>query len=362
MQRPSREIDWNNLGFGKIFGDHKFEKRYNSDRVYSSGIVPYSPILLDPAAGVLNYGDGLIGGLRAQTTPHGEIIIFQLKAHAERMARDAQHYSMPLEANDFIEAVVQTVRANEDFVPPYTIDGRKFLYIRPQLWGSGINFTIGVSPETTFSIIVTPCETFTKTPYKVIAYPLSARADACRKTITNYSPYNPLCRVARAQGFSQILHLDPTGTFPEEVGPANVFFVLYNGSIITPSLKRKSILPGITRSSIITIARHLDFEVTEVDWSLKDILPKCAEAFACGTAVGITPIDEIFNPSMQEWGLENDKAGCVHYQEYAQSHSPQILWKLSSSHSQSTSHTLRKALISLQATADKDVFGWNYQI
>lgn len=360
MQRAKREIDWNKLGFGKIFGDYKFEQRYVGSVAWEGRIVPHGPMMLDPAAGVINYGDGLIGGLRAQSTVEGKVFVFRPDTHAMRMTRDAAHYGMPCDVNTLMHAVVATVRANKFFIPPYSKDGRRFLYIRPQLLGTGINFTIGAAPETTLAMIVSPCETFTTYPYRVIAYPLAARADAIRKTITNYSPYNPQCRVARAQGFSQILHLDPLGIHPEEVGPANVFFVMRDGRLTTPSLTRKSILPGITRHSVKSLAVHLNMEVLEYDIPLIDLLPECVEAFACGTAVGITPIDEIFFPHLGEWSLDNDRVGCTHYQEYGASNS--TIWKLSSSCRDSITQRLRRELVGIQGGTLPDIFGWNYEV
>jgi branched-chain amino acid aminotransferase len=269
------------------------------------GIVSNTKFELDPAAGSLHYADALIGGMRTyRVSPQGPIAIFGAADHAARMARDASYYGIPFTAEDFLDPLPKLIRAIENYIPPYDETGNRYLYIRPIIFASGKNFKIGIAPEYTFAIIATPSEGFIPHPFKVIAVPMPARADAMHKTVGNYTPFNPRCRMARAQGFNQILHLDQSGTYADEVGPSNVFFVMKNGTIYTPNFDRESLLPGITRHYIIMLAKQLNMHVHEANIPFAQFAPDIAEAFACGTAFGVAPIDSIFYPS-SGWNLKD---------------------------------------------------------
>jgi branched-chain amino acid aminotransferase len=254
-------------------------------------------ITINECAGVLQYAQTCFEGLKAYTTEHGDIVTFRPDLNADRMESSCKRLEMPVFPKDrFIEAVLQTIEANKDWVPPYGSGAT--LYIRPYMFGS--NPVIGVKPadEYQFRILVTPVGPYFKGGVKPIKVRLSDLDRAAPhgtgdiKAGLNYamSLYNIVD--AHKAGYAENIYLDPaTHTYLEETGGANILLVTKDGKLVTP--KSDSILPSITRRSILYVAKEiLKMDVEERRIS-KDELSDFAECGLCGTAAVISPVGQI---------------------------------------------------------------------
>ena len=254
-------------------------------------------ILLNECACVFQYSQSCFEGLKAYTTEDGHIVTFRPDLNAERMANSARRLEMPAYPEDkFIEAVVKTVEANEAYVPPYGSGAT--LYIRPYMFGS--NAVIGVKPadEYQFRILTTPVGPY----FKGGAKPLTIRvSDFDRaaphgtghiKAGLNYAMSLHAIVSAHQEGYDENMYLDAaTRTKVEETGGANFIFVTKDGTVVTP--KSDSILPSITRRSLMYVAEHylgLKAETREVYF---DEVKDFAECGLCGTAAVISPVGKI---------------------------------------------------------------------
>lgn len=251
---------------------------------------------MSPAAGVLNYGQGLFEGMKAQRTDSGEIVIFRPSANAARLQSGAKRLGMKeVPEALFVSAVEQLVSANARWVPP---SGRGALYIRPVLWGTGAILGVQAAPEFTFLLYCCPVGPYFKGGLSPIS--LKVTQDFHRaapggiggvKAIGNYCQGLAPAKVAKAEGFAEVLYLDAVeNRYIEEVGAAN-FFCVKAGVLYTPALSG-SILPGVTRMSIMDIARDLGHEVRECKLDINFAL-EADEAFCSGTAAVLTPIGKI---------------------------------------------------------------------
>lgn len=294
---PSKDIDWDALGFTYLPTDTMYMAKTKLGEPWKHGeLMPYGDISISPAAGVLNYGQGCFEGMKAQRTDDGEIVIFRPKANAARMASGADRLGMPaVDEEIFVAAVCNAVRANAKFVPP---QGRGALYIRPVLWGTGPILGVAPAPEYTFMIYCCPVGPYFKggmTPISLKVSPNHHRAcpggSGSVKAIGNYAPGMIPSKRAKTEGFSEIIYLDTVEhKYVEEVGAAN-FFCVKDGKIYTPTLSG-TILPGVTRMSILAIAKDLGHEVEECKLDISFALD-ADEAFCCGTAAVISPIGKI---------------------------------------------------------------------
>ncbi|MGN0383740.1 MAG: branched-chain amino acid aminotransferase [Eubacterium sp.] len=309
-----KNIDWENLDFSYIETDKRFVSNYRNG-VWDEGILTSDAnVTINECAGVLQYAQTCFEGLKAYTTEKGQIVTFRPDLNAERMENTAKRLEMPVFPTDkFIEAVVKTVEANEDYVPPYGSGAT--LYIRPYMFGS--NPVIGVKPadEYQFRIFTTPVGPYFKGGIK----PLTLRVcDYDRaapngtghiKAGLNYAMSLHAIVTAHQEGYDENMYLDAaTRTKVEETGGANFLFVTKDKKVVTP--KSNSILPSITRRSLLTVAKEylgLEVEEREVYFSeVKDF----AECGLCGTAAVISPVgkivdhgNEIYFPSgMNEMG------------------------------------------------------------
>ncbi|KAK9715459.1 hypothetical protein RND81_06G166900 [Saponaria officinalis] len=291
------DIDWENVGFGVTPTDYMYVMKCSVDEEFSEGrLIPYGNIELSPAAGVLNYGQGLFEGMKALRREDGKIVLFRPNENALRMEIGAQRMCMPAPSVDlFVEAVKLTALANKRWIPP---PGKGSLYIRPLLLGTGPILGVSPAPEYTFLIYASPVGNY----FKDGSAPLNLYVEeefhrACRggaggvKSITNYAPaLRPLAR-AKDRGFSDVLYLDSVHKkYVEEVSSCNVFIVKDN-VISTPSTKG-SILPGVTRKSIIEIARDFGYQVEERLIEVEELL-KADKVFCTGTAVVVVPVGSI---------------------------------------------------------------------
>ena len=292
-----KDIDWGNLGFAYMPTDKRFVANYKNG-AWDEGTLTSDPnVVLNECACVFQYSQSCFEGLKAYTTEDGHIVTFRPDLNAERMANSARRLEMPAYPEDkFIEAVVKTVEANEAYVPPYGSGAT--LYIRPYMFGS--NAVIGVKPadEYQFRILTTPVGPY----FKGGAKPLTIRvSDFDRaaphgtghiKAGLNYAMSLHAIMTAHEEGYAENMYLDPaTRTKVEETGGANFIFITKDGKFVTP--KSNSILPSITRRSLMVVAKeYLGLEVEERE-VLFDEVKDFAECGLCGTAAVISPVGKI---------------------------------------------------------------------
>ena len=293
----SKNIDWSNLGFGYIQTDKRFVSNYK-DGAWDDGIITEdATVTMSECAGVLQYAQTCFEGLKAYTTEDGHVVCFRPDLNAQRMADTCKRLEMPVYPEDkWVEAIVKTVQANLDWVPPYGSGAT--LYIRPYMFGS--NPVIGVKPadEYQFRVFCTPVGPYFKGGAKPIVIRVSDFDRAAPngtghiKAGLNYAMSLHAIVDAHNKGYSENLYLDPaTRTKVEETGGANFIFITKDGKLVTP--KSDSILPSITRRSLMIVAeKYLGMEVEHREVYL-DELKDFAECGLCGTAAVISPVGKI---------------------------------------------------------------------
>ena len=292
-----KNIDWSNLGFGYVQTDKRYVSNFKDGSWDEGTLTSDATVVINECAGVLQYAQTVFEGLKAYTTEDGHIVTFRPDLNAARLKASAERLEMPAFPEDrFIDAIVQTVAANEAYVPPYGSGAT--LYIRPYLFGT--NPVIGVKPadEYQFRVFTTPVGPY----FKGGVRPLTIRvADFDRaaphgtghiKAGLNYAMSLHAIVSAHKEGYDENLYLDPaTRTKVEETGGANFLFVSKDGKVVTP--KSSSILPSITRRSLVYVAKeYLGLEVEEREVYLSE-LEDMAECGLCGTAAVISPVGKI---------------------------------------------------------------------
>ena len=292
-----KQLDWSNLGFGYIQTDARFVSVYK-DGAWDEGRITDDPnVTLNECAGVFQYAQTVFEGLKAYTTEDGHIVCFRPDLNAARMVDSAKRLEMPAFPEDrFVDAVKQVVKANAAYVPPYGSGAT--LYVRPYMMGT--NPVIGVKPadEYMFRIFVTPVGPYFKGGAKPITIKVSDFDRAAPngtghiKAGLNYAMSLHAIVTAHEEGYSENMYLDArTRTKVEETGGANFIFITKDGKLVTP--KSSSILPSITRRSLIYVAEHyLNMQVEEREVLLEEV-KDFAEAGLCGTAAVISPIGKI---------------------------------------------------------------------
>ena len=292
-----KDIDWSNIGFGYIKTDYRYVSNFKDGSWDEGALITDDTITLSECACVLQYAQTCFEGLKAYTTEDGHIVIFRPDLNAERMMNSAARLEMPQFPKErFVEAVTKLVEANADFVPPYGSGAT--LYIRPYMFGT--NPVIGVKPasEYQFRAFCTPVGPYFKGGAKPITIRVTDFDRAAPhgtghvKAGLNYAMSLHAIVDAHKQGFDENMYLDAgTRTYVEETGGANFIFVTKDGTVVTP--KSDSILPSITRRSILYVAEHylgLKTEERKVPFSeVKDF----AECGLCGTAAVISPVGKI---------------------------------------------------------------------
>ena len=292
-----KDIDWSNLGFGYVKTDKRFVANYKNGAWDNGVITDDDKVVISECAGVLQYSQSCFEGMKAYTTENGHTLIFRPDMNASRMADSCRRLEMPVFPEDkFVEAIAETVRANEDWVPPYGSGAS--LYIRPYMFGS--NPVIGVKPadEYQFRVFTTPVGPYFKGGAKPLTIKVSDFDRAAPhgtghiKAGLNYAMSLHAIVTAHAEGYAENMYLDPaTRTKVEETGGANFLFVTKDGKVVTP--KSDSILPSITRRSLVHVAKeYLGLEVEERE-VLFDEVKDFAECGLCGTAAVISPVGKI---------------------------------------------------------------------
>ena len=292
-----KNIDWANIGFGYRETDKRYVSNYKNGAWDEGTITEDANVVISECAGVLQYAQTIFEGLKAYTTQDGRIVTFRPDLNGERMEQSAARLEMPVYSKDkFVEAVLKTIKANEAYVPPYGSGAT--LYIRPYMFGS--NPVIGVKPadEYQFRVFTTPVGPYFKGGVKPLTIRVSDFDRAAPhgtghiKAGLNYAMSLHAIVDAHNQGYDENMYLDAaTRTNVEETGGANFLFVTGDGKVVTP--KSDSILPSITRRSLVQVARdYLGLEVEEREVPLEEV-KEFAECGLCGTAAVISPVGKI---------------------------------------------------------------------
>lgn len=292
-----KNIDWANLGFGYVETDKRFVSYYKNGAWDEGALISDPMVTMSECACVLQYAQTCFEGMKAYTTEKGQAVVFRPDLNADRMADSAARLEMPVFPQDrFVDAVAQVVKANEAYVPPYGSGAT--LYLRPYMYGK--NAVIGVKPadEFEFRIFCTPVGPYFKGGVKPLTICVSDfdRAAPCGtghiKGGLNYAMSLHAIVTAHKNGFDENMYLDPkTRTKVEETGGANFLFVTKDNKVVTP--KSSSILPSITRRSLVYVAKeYLGLEVEEREVYFDEV-KDFAECGLCGTAAVISPVGKI---------------------------------------------------------------------
>lgn len=337
-----KNLDWGNLPFGYMKTDKRFVANFKNGKWDNGKLTKDDKVCITECAGVLQYAQTCFEGLKAYTTQDGRIVTFRPDLNAERMERSCKRLEMPVFPKErFVQACLDVIKANKDWVPPYGSGAT--LYLRPYMFGS--DAVIGVKPATEyqFRILVTPVGPYFKGGVKPITVRLSDLDRAAPhgtgdiKAGLNYamSLYNIVD--AHNNGFAENMYTDPaTHTYIEETGGANVLFVTKDGKLVTP--KSDSILPSITRRSLVQVAKdYLNIEVEERQIN-KSELADFAECGLCGTAAVISPVGKI-----------NDHGKEIIFNEGKDEMGPVL-------------NKLRETLTGIQMGSIKAPEGWIYEI
>ena len=292
-----KNIDWSNLGFGYMETDKRYVSNYKDGAWDQGGLTQDANVVLNECAGVLQYAQTIFEGLKAYTTEDGHIVTFRPDLNAERMEQSAARLEMPIFPRErFVDAVTRVVSANAAYVPPYGSGAS--LYVRPYMFGS--NAVIGVKPadEFQFRVFCTPVGPYFKGGVKPLTICVSDFDRAAPhgtghiKAGLNYAMSLHAIVSAHKAGYDENMYLDAaTRTKVEETGGANFLFVTKDGRVVTP--KSDSILPSITRRSLVYVAeKYLGLQVEEREVFFEEI-KDFAECGLCGTAAVISPVGKI---------------------------------------------------------------------
>jgi len=291
------------LGFGRTFTDHIFLMDYQKGEGWKNPrIEPYHPLPLDPGALVLHYGQEVFEGLKAYRWPSGEIYLFRARMNFQRMNRSASRLCMPeLDVDFLLEALRQLIRLEKDWVP---ITPGASLYIRPNMIATEAALGVQISKKFLFYIMLGPVGAYYPQGFNPVdiyvteKYIRAARGGLGEaKTLANYAASLLAGEEAHDLGYTQVLWLDAIERkYAEEVGTSNIFFYI-GDELITPPLDG-TILPGITRDSVLHIARRWEMKVFERRISLDEVISalesgKLREIFASGTAAVISPVGKL---------------------------------------------------------------------
>lgn len=296
-----RVIDCNQLTFSLYPYAHEmkmFESYYRDGQWDEGAVVNFHEIPLSPAANILNYGQGIFEGMKAYYSVKGKVVLFRPEENARRFERSAHKLAIPgITADKFMKAVIDTVKANIDFIPK-SDDGRCSLYLRPVCIGTEPLLGVRAAKEYLFYIFASPVG-----PYfdkvgivKLLAQQInraSPHGTGDAKAVCNYPVTMRPKQEAIAEGYNDVIYLDPIkNQYIEEAGAANFFALMDDNSLVTPPLG--TILPGITRDSVIQLAKKIyKIKVEERDVSVDEVISRAKECFVTGTAAIITSVSDI---------------------------------------------------------------------
>ncbi len=308
-------IDWSSLRFDYLKTDLRYVSYYKDGKWDDGQLVEDNKVHISEASTALHYGQQCFEGMKAYRTKDGKINLFRPDENAKRMQRSMRRIMMPeIPVEKFIDAAMQVVKANEHFVPPYGSGAT--LYLRPFAIGIGDNVGVKPAPEYLFSVFCVPVGPYFKGGMAPVNFMTSdydraaPNGTGAAKVGGNYAGSLLPHEEAVQKGYADCIYLDPrTHTKIEEVGAANFFGITEDGKFVTPV--SPSILPSITKYSLMHIAEnYLDLEVEERD-VLIDKLDEFTEAGACGTAAVITPIGSIMHKGNEHTFYSETEVGPV---------------------------------------------------
>lgn len=300
---PKSKPDESNLGFGRFFTDHMFVMDYKEEKGWHSPrIVPYAPLQLEPSVAVFHYGQAVFEGMKAFRAPDGRVLLFRPEQNMARLNRSNARMSIPQFDEEFaLRAIKELVALDQDWIP--SAEGTA-LYLRPFIIATDQVLGVRASMTYQFIVILSPVGAYYPegiNPVSIYVEPHYVRAvrggTGYAKAAGNYAGSLLAQKEAKDKGYSQVLWLDGLEQkYVEEVGAMNVYFNI-GGELITPELG-DSILPGITRDSVMRLLKSWDIPVTERRLSIDEIFEAHAdgtliEAFGCGTAAVISPIGKL---------------------------------------------------------------------
>ena len=307
-------------GFGRHFTDHMVTIKWTEGRGWHDAqLVPYAPLSIDPANMTLHYAQTIFEGLKAYRQPDGTVATFRPEANARRFQASARRLAMPeLPVETFIEACDALVRQDKAWVPS---EGEASLYLRPFMFASEVGLGVRPANEYLFLVIASPAGAYFSGGVKPVSVWLSEEyvraapgGTGAAKTGGNYAASLVAQAQAIEHGCDQVVWLDAIERrWIEEMGGMNLYFV-YGNRIVTPELSG-SLLPGITRDSLLNIAADLGYEVGEGrisvdDWKRGNEDGSLTEVFACGTAAVITPVGSV-KSTRADWSVADGRPGDV---------------------------------------------------
>ncbi|GGM06592.1 branched-chain amino acid aminotransferase [Nakamurella endophytica] len=335
-------------GFGQYFTDHMVVADFHDGAWHDPRVVPYGPFSLDPATMVLHYAQEIFEGLKAYAQPDGSVATFRPYANAARLNRSADRLGMPrLDEELFVASLRELVAADREWVPSGPDAGEASLYFRPFMFASEVGLGVRPAERYVYSVIASPAGSYFRGGVKPVSVWWSTEyvraapgGTGAAKTGGNYAASLAAQAQAAERGCDQVVWLDAVERrWVEEMGGMNLFFVFGSGSsteVVTPELSG-SLLPGVTRDSLLRLAQELGHEVSERrvstdEWAKKTESGELTEVFACGTAAVITPVGSVKHAE-GEFDIAGGGAGPVTMQ-------------------------LRRALTDLQRGLRPDPHGW----
>ena len=291
-------------GFGQVFTDHMVTARYRTGRGWHDArLTAYQPLSLDPATSVLHYGQSIFEGLKAYHQPDGSVALFRPEQNAARFQRSARRLAMPeLPQQLFLDSLQSLVTADREWVPSRAGES---LYLRPFQFGADPFLGVRPASEYYYLLIASPAANYFPGGVRPVSVWLSTEyvraapgGTGEAKCAGNYAASLVAQAQAAEQGCDQVVWLDAVEhKYVEEMGGMNLYFVFSDGRLLTPSLTG-TLLPGVTRDSILTLGRDLGLEVVEDHITTEEWEAGCAdgtitEVFACGTAAVVTPVGEV---------------------------------------------------------------------
>ncbi|MEU2181187.1 branched-chain amino acid aminotransferase [Streptomyces thermolilacinus] len=347
LSAAQREAILANPGFGRHFTDHMVTIKWTDGRGWHDAqLTPYAPLSIDPANMTLHYAQEIFEGLKAYRRPDGSVSLFRPEANAERFQRSARRLAMPeLPVETFVAACDALVRQDEAWVPPH--GGEESLYLRPFMIATEVGLGVRPANEYLFIVIASPAGAYFPGGVKPVSVWLSENyvravpgGMGFAKTGGNYAASLLAQAEAAAKGCDQVVWLDALEhKWVEEMGGMNLYFV-YGNKIVTPELTG-SLLAGITRDSLLQVARDLGYEseegrISTDQWRRDTENGTLTEVFACGTAAVITPVGTV-KSAEGEWTQGDGQPGEVTLK-------------------------LRRALLDIQTGAAEDPHGWTHQV
>jgi branched-chain amino acid aminotransferase len=335
------EVDFNNLVFGKVFTDHMFECDFKNGEWVNPTIRPYGPLSIYPGAKVFHYGQAVFEGMKAYKDNHNNVFLFRPEENFIRINKSSKRMAIPEFPKDlFFEAMHKLMELDRDWIRPGMGNS---LYIRPFAMATEVGVSASPSNEYKFMILLSPAQAYYTGDVKVLIaekYSRSANGGVgAAKAAGNYGAQFYPTNLARESGFQQVIWTDAnTHQYLEEAGTMNVFFRINDTLITAPTGDR--ILDGITRKSVITLAKHEGVQVEERPLSVSELVAAAndgslKEIFGSGTAAVISPVSA-FGYQGKVYELQKIENG------YASK--------------------FKKQLMDIQYNNSEDPFGWRYEV